>query len=337
MKIHSWMPFLLLFLLFMLACSISVPSNTPLQTRVAGEIFGTQTAAARLAQQTTEAASTRAPTATFTPILTPTRPASLTPVNSGKIVFSNIGLWVINPDGSGLKLLSQSGSAIDDNPVWSPDSRTIAFTSSRLAKATYDIFLIDSSGSNVRPLTRKGKNASNPNWSPDGKRLVYALDSKEIYIINADGSGDEMVFRSDRAAAICPIWTPDGKGVIFFYGNSVYRLNLETRKEEKFIDTPNLACGFAWSPDYQTLAFHQVIPPSEMQIYTTTADGKNLTQITSGNGYNESPSWSPDGRRIVFGAKSPDVNEMRLFIMNADGSNITPLTTNYSVRPDWSR
>jgi len=81
-----------------------------------------------------------------------------------------------------------------------------------------------------------------------------------------------------------------------------------------------------WSPDGQTIAFTSD-RSGDPEIYVAKADGSGLQRLTMTAGRDAHPSWTPDGRQIVF--QSPRENgQVRLFIMNADGSNQRPLTRN---------
>jgi Tol biopolymer transport system component len=89
-----------------------------------------------------------------------------------------------------------------------------------------------------------------------------------------------------------------------------------------------------WRADGRRIAFDFFDEDGNEQIATTTADGRDLREITSGRGIHEVPSWSPDGKRIVFDfSPEPDPEtpgfETRLWAMRADGSHARALP----VRP----
>jgi Tol biopolymer transport system component len=91
-------------------------------------------------------------------------------------------LFVINPDGSGLRQLTND-SAQDRIPRWSPDSRQIAFLSNRSGK--YEIWKVNQDGSGLEQLSDvPGEDVINPVWSPEGQRLLYKASDVNSFIID---------------------------------------------------------------------------------------------------------------------------------------------------------
>jgi TolB protein len=105
---------------------------------------------------------------------------------------------------------------IDAYPQLSPDETKIVFQSNRLGN--WDIFIVDSDGTNLHQLTTDTLNEVTPKWSPDGKRIVYCIDvdtvNSDIYIMDADGKNKKRLttFPGDDSH---PNWSPDGKQIIF--------------------------------------------------------------------------------------------------------------------------
>ncbi len=106
---------------------------------------------------------------------------------------------------------------------------------------------------------------------------------------------------------------------------------------------PGYAIEPAWSPDGSKLAFagflnpkgtatNSSVPASTSEIFVVNADGSGLIQLTSNNVNDESPAWSPDGRRIAFASNS------QIYVMNADGTELRRLTHDnaFDTDPSWS-
>lgn len=143
--------------------------------------------------------------------------------DGSRIAYSSAGkLYVVNTDGSGRKELASIGG-FGDEPAWSPDGRQIAF------RLNNSISVIDVSGGAARPLAAHGGPAladpagegvtpeagrgtpATPEWSPDGRRIVYTLsqtgDACSIWLMNADGSGQSPLTDS-RSCDRDPAWQP---------------------------------------------------------------------------------------------------------------------------------
>lgn len=118
-----------------------------------------------------------------------------------KIVYcsehqGNFQVYEMNIDGTGVTRLT-SGFANNRSPTYSPDGKLIAYhsiTGPVGYKSISEIYLLNPNTGKRTQLTRFGKAAHNPGWTPDGEKLVFSLgpaekkSKGEIYIINADGS-----------------------------------------------------------------------------------------------------------------------------------------------------
>lgn len=90
--------------------------------------------------------------------------------------------------------------------------------------------------------------------------------------------------------------------------------------------------GMAWSPDGKYLSFTimnvQSMKPMKMtaDIYVMKTDGTDLKKITGDSGNNFSPSWSKDGKRIIFYSVKPETKEAQIYSIKRDGSDLVQLT-----------
>jgi len=121
-------------------------------------------------------------------------------------------IFVIKPDGSGLKQLTE-GPAHHRFPTWSPDGSQILF---RVAKTYYrwktDVYVMNADGTNQLHLTDQPvSNGFTPDatWSPDGRQIVYVAESSsgdlDIYVMNADGS-DKTRLTTSPEDDVNPQW-----------------------------------------------------------------------------------------------------------------------------------
>jgi len=194
----------------------------------------------------------------------------------------------------------------NEESSWSPDGKTIAFDSSRPGKTS--IFTWNVETREQKRLTEINANDITPEWSPDGKRIAFVSDRtghNEIYVMNAAG-GDVRQVTNDKSDDIHPHWSPDGQRIIY--------------------------CSARDNTDQRHA------PEGEIyEIYTIKADGTDLERVTHDKGINTYPSFSRDGRHIVFRKMIPPKNS-EVFVMNADGSSPRNLTNNpaFDGWPRWS-
>jgi Tol biopolymer transport system component len=141
-----------------------------------------------------------------------------------QIVFSeaststDLGLWVMNADGSGLRQLTPEGYT----PAWSPDGKTIAYlvVGGTNDNPTANIYDIPAAGGDPTNLTPGATSASDPDWSPGGRRIVFSLNC-HLAVMKADGSNEHVITHppvTHPAGGVCdggPAWSPDGRWIVF--------------------------------------------------------------------------------------------------------------------------
>ena len=145
------------------------------------------------------------------------------------VCYSRIGpgddIMVMNVDGSRIKNLTQHPSS-NMRPVWSPDSRRIAFISDRdkTSGAFWNLYVMNADGSGLTRLTNdQWTDANTIAWSPDGKRIAFSSfrarddGASEIYVMNVDGSGVTRLTNSPGADMLAS-WSPDGTRLAFVTG-----------------------------------------------------------------------------------------------------------------------
>jgi Tol biopolymer transport system component len=103
-------------------------------------------------------------------------------------------IYVMDADGQNVRNLTHHPRD-DWNPAWSPDGRSIAFSSTRDSRPDdrrIEIYVMEVAGQNVRRLTHDHASDFGPDWSPDGLRIAWSSEDlntsdAEIYVMDADG------------------------------------------------------------------------------------------------------------------------------------------------------
>jgi TolB protein len=182
-------------------------------------------------------------------------------------------------------------------------------------------------------------------------------------------SGDTLRINTGTVKAGCPVWSPDGKWMLFVSGDygtefemgadrNVYVVNADgsTLTQVTYSDEP--ISSASWSPDGTQIVFTMGAIP---QLNLMNADGSNMRRLELGQypeGYVRGisrtvhPSWSPDGKRIVFSSNPPTkdrTESLRFSLFVVDLVSLQPmrlsddLTLDYAIyeepvdlRPMWS-
>lgn len=198
-------------------------------------------------------------------------PRKISFARAGGVVPGVLQLFISASDGSDEHLLLAAPHD-DYDAVWSPDGKSIVFTSDR--NGSGDLFRVNVDGSGLTQLTSDAAYDDQAAFSPDGKQLVF---------VSTRGSGYADIWTLDiatkRAKALTsgpggdyrPAWSPDGKWIAFASGRGITAPFSEGRWER------------------QQLA----------EIYLIRPDGSGMKKVTSTGGFCGSPKWMSDSRRVL--------------------------------------
>lgn len=214
-----------------------------------------------------------------------------------------------------------SGNNRNWSPVYSKVLDKIAFRCQNDGSATSDIFMMNSSkGKTLQAITESpDAYEGHPDFSPDGKYLIYDKQSYTYY----------------RKLNFWSLWGFGGTTVAVEH-SEVWLRNLQTG--ENVLLTQGYYPRF--SPDGKTIVYVKYSSDAKScSIWTMDLDGSNPVQITDAKkGFAFNPCWSPDGTRIIFDAYKKDKKDSDLYIIDVDGNNLVQLTVNksYDGQPYWS-
>ena len=236
----------------------------------------------------------------------------------------------------------------DRFPLWSPDGTQIAYYADK--EGNDDIFIMDINDQIPINITNSPDDETEPAWYPDGKSLAYTREEKKflrktgsLYRINIETKKIEKIIRRfNRTHGISNIspWQP----LITFTGKrlrgwDVAVYNMKTYKLT-FLEEKGESCRARFSKDGKRLVYVSSSADGKGDIWIMDPDGNHKKRLTDRDEtYDYFPSWSPDGRYIVFNSSKQHDHEgdWQLWVVEVKTGNCTLLydSPGNDIFPDW--
>ena len=222
-----------------------------------------------------------------------------------QLAYSYIGgpenIYLVNTDGTGVITLVKREER-DFRPEWSPDGSHLVFTA--VVDGVHVMMRVDRDGRNLQPISQVAEAAGDPDYSPDGRRLLYFTDEplpRDLFIRDVETGEVNALTNTPDFEETSGRWAPDSRRIVF--------VGTETSEEAE---------GDIWTLDTETGKRHNL---------TRTADVGEFH-----------PDWSHDGSRVVyirvqddqFAVAVRDVNTENETIV-ADGNGFAVLAPHFSL------
>jgi len=260
-------------------------------------------------------------------------------------------LWVM--DLSTQKSVRLGGDKPASSPLWSADSKWIAFHGSDGDKNSLLIAHPDGSGATAlaplagtnSPLPDTGKDVA---WSPDGKQIAFISSTPDDR--TAAATGDPMVITRY-------LYKPDyGEGLTRFNNNQrlhIFVVDIASKTIRQLTQGNYDEHSIDWSPDGKQLVFASNRDPNQDEffnydLFTLQLADKSIHRLTATEYCEYAPRWSPDGKSIAYLGtrrgltdRETTMEDTHVWLMNADGSdrreigNINVIDNRQSA-PQWA-
>ena len=250
-------------------------------------------------------------------------------------------LWLVAPDGSGLRVLTP-GLAAED-PVWSPDGTQVAFLSGTFGAT--DVWTVPATGGTPRRLTSDANGKGGLAWSPRGSSVLYSVvtgGTAALFSLDpVTGGSTKLAATGYLSDGVSEVWSPDGATIAFVDATGRLAVMNADGSGARLLDPQPLSSPPSWAPDGSSLAFaaRRNLPPPgtrfgprvDTDVWTVevaTTGAHRLTGAFDADTETVSstfPSWWPDGSRLFF--HRDFFPGTRVWAMNADGTCEQPIAT----------
>ena len=229
-------------------------------------------------------------------------------------------------------------------PQWAADQ--VTFYSDR--DGDWELFLMNSDGSNLQKLTNNTFYDADPSFDPKGEKILFVSDrggSDDIYALNIQ-SGETTRFTNDSLSESSPKFSPNSRLIGYVVEvegkNDLRVLDMEDQSEIVLLSGIDWIGRFTWSPDSEQIAV-TVDFNGKNYLWILNAKSKDRSEIKTQVHPAYNPSWSPDGRHILFDSHSKGLSESgdsqwEIFLLEILSGDISQLTDNKGDNwgSDWS-
>ena len=227
-------------------------------------------------------------------------------------------------------------------PTWLPDQQSVVYTTYQ--RNNQSIVQLDLYSRAVRTLVSPGVLNITPALSHDGQLVAYASANRgrsDIFTVDMKTKQTRRLTRGG-GADLSPTWSPDGRAMAFVSdrggGPQIYVMNADGSNVRRLTSNGSYNAAPAWSPQGNWIAYVCRGRGSGFRLCRISRDGQRRVRITRGARWamEDSPSWAPDGRHLVFSARKGA--QSHLYMINVDGTGREQLTTGmlHHSSPDWS-
>lgn len=214
-----------------------------------------------------------------------------------------------------------------------PNTAKIVYSSTR--DGNWEIYTMNTDGSQQVRLTQNFAEDFTPVWSPTGEEILFLSDRDgvpDLYLMDADGKNVRRVFKKS-ARREHPTWSPDGKQIAYVRKWFIYIATLGKQEEHQLVN------GFdpTWSPDGTEIAFARGAFGSHRLTLVNVRTGRQKQVLPENTlSWQHLPAWSVTGEQIAFswlnhvlpnGKLFDLVDKETIYIVNRDGTGLAQIVS----------
>ncbi len=259
-------------------------------------------------------------------------------------------LIVADSDGANPVVLLSSSQPIM-SPAWSPDGKFIAYVSFERRKAA--IYLQNLMTGKRRILSDYPGINGAPAFSPNGKQIALVLSKTgypKIYVFSLDAHHKKHTLVQEtfgKSLDTEPVFSPDGQSLLFTSNRGgtpqVYQLNLMSHRIKRVTFSGNYNASASFSPDSmpnseKIVMLHRIKQADGRSIFSIAVENlqTHQLQVLVKDNYAQSPSWSPNGQRIVYATRLHGRRVLAMISLDGQVKLTIPSSDGRVQEPVWS-
>ena len=260
-----------------------------------------------------------------------------------QIAYIDLGaLTIADADGANATAVLRLPGMVLNNPAWSPDGSRIALSvfsfegGTGYANQRRHIYVVNADSTDLTKITAGVVEDDYPSWSPDGTRIAFQRTTwqdrsvsppvgNDRYIVTMDPDGTHQAeLNKEGGWESHPAWSPDGTQLALDTGLRLGLMNIDGTNLRSWEVSPHWFSKLSWSPDGARIAMARIAGPRddpsnvEADIAVFEVATGSVTDITTAEGTELNPHWSPDGNRIVFNTRADGGRDTRVWVVGAE-------------------